>query len=85
MNAALFNIVNGIATSARATNDQDSMALCEEIIQRASFVFGTTYDAAASSASPVYITANPYPAGEIAPSYDTMSNVGVTNIRNIGG
>lgn len=91
-NLTLWNIVNGIATAARngtytgGAPDMDAMSLCEEIVQRAQFVFGTTYDAATTQGAPYYVTGPglAYPAGSVAPSWDAAANV-AGNIKQIGG
>lgn len=86
MNVTLLNMINGIAVAAKAANpiDQNSMSLCEEMVQRSEYVFGTLYDTAASNSTLVIKFPN-YPAGSIAPSYDTIANIGVTNPRTVGG
>ena len=92
-NLTLWGILNGIAKDARAGTytggapDQNAMALMEEFAQRAAFVLGTTYDASSNYTTTYYIDApgTTYPAGNVAPSYDTQENIGITNIKQVGG
>jgi hypothetical protein len=85
VNATFFNIVNGIATAARTAQDPNAIALCNKMVQMAAYGFGTTYDAATASATPVYVIREPYPAGSIAPTTDSIFALGVTNIQRVGG
>jgi len=92
-NSTLFGIVNGIARDARAGTytggmpDQNTMDLMEAFAQRAEFVLGTTYDASTSYTTTYYITApgTAFPAGSIAPSWDSQMNLGITNVKQVGG
>ena len=87
MNAGLYGYLNGIAAAAKAANDTDSISLCLKMQQIAEYGFGTTYDSAASQASPVVILPinGAYPAAAVAPSYDSIFALGVPNIRRVGG
>lgn len=86
MNAGLFGAINGIAAAAKTAGDSNSIAVCNFMLQLASWNFGTTYDAAASQATPVIsLGTNPYPAGSIAPTVDSLFALGLTDIRRVGG
>lgn len=85
MNAGLFNAINGIAAAAKTANDPNSIAVCNFMVQLAAWNFGTTYDTATAQASPVIsMGTNPYPAGSIAPTVDSIFALGVTDIRRVG-
>ena len=90
MNQGLLGYLNGIATAARNSNppDQNTMALCDQMYQMAAWGFQDTYDSATSSLSPFYLTPTPpgpYPQGTIAPSWDSQQNLGIPDIRLVGG
>jgi hypothetical protein len=92
-NTTLWGILNGIAKDARAGTytggaaDQNTMAWAEATAQRAAFILGTTYDNSTSYTTTYYIDApgTTYPAGYVTPSYDTQANLGLTNIKQVGG
>jgi hypothetical protein len=84
-NTTLLNILNGIAKDARTAGDQSSMAVAEELWQKAYWAFGTTYDASTAYSTAYYIQQVPIPVSQVPPSYDTEMNMGVTNIKLLGG
>jgi len=91
-NLTLWNIINGIAYAARngtytaGVADVNAMSLCEEMVQRAQFVLGTTYDAATAYSTTYYVSGPgaAYPAGSVAPSWDAAAQTTMT-IKQIGG
>ena len=89
----LFYALNGIATAARAGTynsgvpDQNAMSACQDAYEQLIRILGTTYDSASSStsSSTVYLQ-SPAPFGlPIAGSWDSQENLGITNIKLVGG
>jgi hypothetical protein len=85
MNTTLFNILNGIGADAKTRQDPNTLALLNKTVQALDLGLGTAYDTSTASATPVNIMRNPYPAGSIAPSTDSIMQLGVTDIRKVGG
>ena len=87
-NATLLNILNGIAKDARTNGDQSTFSVMEELWQRAFWTFQNTafnYDGSAAYSTTYYIQQVPIPVSQVPPSWDSEMNMGITNIKQLGG
>ena len=90
MNAAFWGILNGIAKDAKngtyngGAPDTNVMSWCEKVAQQAEYNLGSNYDASTSYTTTYYITGlgttastgPEYPAGNVSPSWDALTQVG---------
>lgn len=87
-NQTLFGILNGIANTAKSSNDMNAMSVAEELWQRAYWAFGTTYDSATSYTTTNIIQAVPLSVTSTPPaSWDAELNVSGAGIiiKQLGG